>query len=236
MNQPRHDWQPSNEVVLNSMSTIFSIAISKTVTKAIKDNVPRDKRHQISKQLSSSWSQESNPESFRSRLLVTSLPSPPKITSGNDPLSNEAALVSNNALNGQELLAKQRVLDAYHAEELRQLDHLKNYLSDLESDLARDQAKLEQYSKSNQDVLSSWSAEENTMKQDLQLDQFVEAGEDEGISLAEDELISHFDPNTDADIGGRLEQLQSHLRDILDKSASLRSFNDQVESVYNVLD
>lgn len=228
-----HNWQTPDDLLIQSMNNIFSIAISKTINKAIEDEVPRDVRHQISKQLFNCWNQGVNPESFRSRLKVTKLPSPLKLTLDSD-LPSESVQV-NNTLNIQELGTKQKVLNAYLEEETQQLEDLKQYLSELELGLSRDKSTLRQYRQSVEEAFSSMDTEISDLEQNMRLDQFEEA-EDEVVSLDNHENISDFDANKDPDIRTRLEPLQFKLETMLDDTTTLRSFNDRLESVYNLLD
>lgn len=228
-----HNWQTPDDLLIQSMNNIFSIAISKTINKAIEDEVPRDVRHQISKQLSNCWNQGVNPESFRSRLKVTKLPSPLKLTLASD-LPSESVQV-NNTLNIQELGTKQKVLDAYLEEETQQLENIKQYLSELELSLSRDKSTLRQYRQSAEEALSSMATEISDLEQNMRLDQFEEA-KDEVVSSDNHENISNFDANKDPDVRTRLKPLQLKLKTMLENTTTLRSFNDRLESVYNLLD
>lgn len=231
VNDIKDNWQLPDELLMKSINNVFSITISKTINKAIKDEVPRDERHRISKELSNSWNQSLNPESFRSRLKVTRLPASPKLQFA----SELPGIQVGNTLNFKELEAKQKVLDAYLAEESRQLNDLNQYLSELKQGLARDHAKLAEHKDSNKDVVSALEEEVKEMKRGMSLDQFVEGGAD-GISLIDKQHGSHFDPNTDADVAGRIQQLEHTLRAIDQKTSGLRTINDRLESIYNLLE
>lgn len=232
-NDIKDSWQLPDELLMKSINNVFSIAISKTINKAIKDEVPRDERHRISKELSNSWNQALNPESFRSRLKVTRLPTSLKLQFANE-LPSESVRVG-NPLNFKELEAKQKVLDAYLAEETRQLNDLKQYLTELEQGLARDHAKLEECKDSNQHMVSALEEEVKEMKRVISLDQFVEDGAD-GISLTKHEHVSDFDPNRDSDVAGRIQQLEHTLGTIHQKTSGFKTINDQLESIYNLLE
>ena len=232
-NDIKDNWQLPDELLMKSINNVFSIAISKTINKAIKDEVPRDERHRISKELSNSWNQSLNPKSFRSRLNVTRLPTSLKLQFASE-LPSESIQVGNQ-LNFKELEAKQKVLDAYLTEEMRQLNDLKQYLSESEQGLARDHAKLAEYKDANQDELSALEEEVKEMKRGMSLDQFVEGGADV-ISLTKHEHVSDFDPNRDSDVSGRIQQLEHTLRTIHQKISGLRTINDRLESIYNLLE
>ncbi|KAI5953955.1 hypothetical protein CANMA_004794 [Candida margitis] len=233
-NQSTQDnWKIPNDELMQSISNIFSIAISKTINNAIEDEVPRGLRHTILKQLSNCWSQDMNPDSFRSRLKVTKLPPTSGLSLSNN-LQNENIQVK-NLLNSQELTAKKKILDVYLAEETQQVNDLKRYLSKLEQDLARDNSKLQESRNSIEDVLSSIDTQVSQMTQDMQLNKFDAVG-DEGLSMVNVDSISDFNPNTDPDIAPRMNQLQEKLGELVAKTTSLKSFNDRLESVYNLLD
>jgi len=225
------NWQTPDDFLLQSLNNIFSIAISKTINNAIEDGVSRDLRHQISKQLSDCWSQDTNPESFRSRLKVTQLP----LSLDLDVLGNVTndAVEVKNVLSAKELSDKQKMLDAYLIEEIKQLNGIKEHFFKMEQDRIRDHAALKLYRESVENLLSLMDVQVEELQHEMKLGQ--EVG-DEGISLVGYESISDFNPNEDSDVSKRLQVLQSKLSSLLEKSASLRSFNDRLESVYNLLD
>ncbi|KAK6198107.1 CENP-Q, a CENPA-CAD centromere complex subunit-domain-containing protein [Scheffersomyces amazonensis] len=227
-------WEPLNGKSLSSFEKVLNIALSRTLERYgdVKNNGKISKRiSEAQRIISKTWINSQESKSLLSRLVVTPLPL-------NNTMNKD--MKSEDVLSYDELLRRKKFLETYLGALIKQLEQLEKHYNELNVSYQSDLKYLQDFKKTTSSNINQMQRELNEKRVDLDIplgsEAIIESTKDLNLQMENKSIHKKFNPNEDNETKDILCSLHNHLQSISTNTQGLKTLNDKLEILYNVLD